>query len=107
MFIWLTLCEPGPPPETLCWGNSPASHLSPRYPHAPPGPNCHLFCPSRELVAVGKIKVGPSPSSQGPASLGLGESNAARMVSPKRGTRWRFPLGSTAGTLSSQRPTPH
>src|SRR5271166_2182259 len=92
MFIWLTVCDPGPPTESHCCGKTPASHLPPRYPITPAGPKCHLFCPSRELVADGKMKLGPAPRSQGPASLGLGESNIARIVSPKPVTRCRLPL---------------
>src|SRR5208283_2648106 len=97
MFIWLTVCEPGSPTENHCWGNTPASHLPPRYPNTPAGPSCHLFCPSLELLAVGKMKLGPSPSSHGPASFGLGESSVANIVSPKPVTRWRLPLSLTYG----------
>src|SRR5512140_3260738 len=75
MFIWLTVCEPGPPTENHCCGNTPAIHLSPRYPNTPVGPNGLLFWPSRELLAVGRMKLGPAPSSHGPASFGLGEIN--------------------------------
>lgn len=39
----------------------------------------------RELLAVGKMKLGPTPSSQGRANFRLAEINVARMVSPKPG----------------------
>src|SRR5215472_9236854 len=92
MFIWLIVFAPGPPVDHHCCGNTPASHFSPRNPNTPAGPRCHLFCPSRELLAVGKMKLGPMPSSQGPASFGLGDNMVARIVSPNPVTRWRWPV---------------
>src|SRR5215469_10925020 len=97
IFIWLVVCGPGPPTENHCWGKTPASHLSPRYPITPAGPSCHLFCPSRELLAVGKMKLGPIAKSHGPASFGLGEIIVASIVSPNPVTRWRLPLLLTYG----------
>ena len=58
----------------------------------PAGPTCHLFCPRRELVAVGKVNVGPAPINQLPARLAEGDSIETTITSPKPVTRWIFPL---------------
>jgi hypothetical protein len=47
---------------------------------------------SRELVAVGKIKVGPAATCQFPVSFLVDESIGAKIVSPKLVTRCKLPL---------------
>src|SRR5215469_15082582 len=63
----------------------------PWYPTAAAGPTCHVFCPSSELVAVGKMNDGPAASSQLPTKLRLGDSAKASTVSPNAVTRFSCP----------------
>src|SRR5215813_3156680 len=75
--------ELGPANDHHTCGKAPKIQCFDRYPTSAPGPTCHLPCPVKSEPALGKTQVGPSPSSQFPTRLGLGESSWSRMMSPK------------------------
>src|SRR5262249_39065784 len=53
-----------------------------RYPTTTLGPSCHLPCPVKCEVAVGKMAVGPAPRTQLPEFAGENSSNEVRSPSP-------------------------
>src|SRR5512135_1430423 len=82
-FIWFVsglLLSPAK--DVQFWTKAARIHFFERHPTIPEGPTCHFPSPVKSDAAVGKIKVGPNPSSQFPAIDGAGDRFSIQIVSP-------------------------